>query len=152
MRTLACACVRARVCVNEYSIISREKLKFRTKSMEMEFENRRTHTYRIDNNNNIDQICIDWYNQLSEFYYYPWSSPMCVESGGVLVFSLQTHSNIRLSLFSSLAPSCMCAHLFVMRRFRFASMNNRFFMSLFPLIIHAIYIYVSYTPSARLRI
>lgn len=34
---------------------------------------------------------------------------------------------------------------FVMRRFRFASMNNRFSMSLFPLIIHAIYICTSHT-------
>lgn len=53
--------------------------------------------------------------------------------------------NIPSSIY--LAPSvCVyTVHLFVMRRFRFASMNNRFFMSLFPLIIHAIYIHVSYT-------
>lgn len=151
MRTLRCACVR--VCMDEYSIISREKLKLRTKSMSMEikwkmdFESRRTRTHRIDNNN-IDQICIDWYNQLSEFYYYPWSSNVWSTPWCARIF-FQTQ--IQISIARSLSP-CMCTHLFVMRRFRFASMNNRFSMSLFPLIIHAIYIHVSYTPSVRLRI
>lgn len=117
-------------------------------------------TYRIDNN--IDQICIDWYNQLSEFYYYPklhWYGMCCVcffscivtdareiACSFVLVyFYSNTITHIYLSLSLVLCTYVYTVHLFGMRRFRFASMNNRFFMSLFPLIIHVIYIHVSYT-------